>query len=337
MATTRNWLGGQHDFFAASSWTPAGQPAAGDTAIIGLGAGNVAMAQNATLTNLAVVLDDGASTADPTANPTLSLSNAVIASNSSIQAQAVFDYNPNPFLETINLKGFVLNQGAISEVGLFNTLDVNLAHNTVLANQGGTISAADFDTLKIEGSGRGALLNNGTISGQGSTIDIGTPVFGQGAFNLTDSSGFNSHSPNPSTLEFHRMVGSGQTISLSDSTLVLDSPATFLGTIHDVSVNPTGPFGEYPPNSSVLLKGEQATGLSFQNNVLTVSNGSSVLAQLSFTPGLTAADFVLNNVSGGGNLPGGANIGIQLPAAGAASTQMAQTASISVPPLQNQA
>ncbi len=336
MSTVRNWLGGQHDFFAASSWTPTGQSAPGDTATIGLGSAsdpNVAVVQNAMLSGMAVVLDDGLSAADPASNPTLSLSNTIISSDTSIEGHANFQYNPYSFAEALDLKGFVLNQGTISENDLFNTLNVNLADSTMLMNQG-TISGGDYDTVNIAGDGWNALMNNGTISGQGSTINVDTPVFGQGEFDLKEGPGFGSHFPNSSTLEFHQMVGSGQTISMTNSTLVLDSPPTFLATIDDLSVSPSS---AYASNSSVLLAGEHVTALSFQNNVLTVSDGGNVLAQLNFAPGLAAADFTFNAISGGGGLPAGTDIHIQSPAMGADTTQMAQTASLAVPPLQNQA
>ena len=335
MSTARTWLGGGHDFFAASSWTPSGQPVPGDTATIGRGTGSnpsVAVDQNARLDNVAVVLDDGSGSVDTATSPTLSLSNAFIAGGTSITGHSSFGYQPYSLTETINLQGFIMNQGSIGEASFANTLNVTMADSTLLMNQG-TISAADLDTLNIQGSGWNALVNNGTISGAGSTLDVATPVFGQGAFNLTAGAGFNSHFPHQSTLEFHQGVGSGQTISMTNSTLVLDSPPTFLATIDDLGVGPASPFSS---NRSVLLAGEQATSLSFQNNVLTVFDGSNVLAQLGFSTGLTANDFAFNSVSAGGGLPAGTDIHIQSPSMGTATTQMAQTASLAVVPPQSQ-
>lgn len=336
MATTRSWVGGQHDFFAASSWRPAGAPTAGDTAVIGVGSAsspNVATVQTAVLSGIHTVLDSGTGTTNAAANPTLSLTNATIANNASIEGSSNFypDFLAGKgydLTQNINANGLLLNYGTIDEVAEFNQLNINLGNYTALLNQtGATISAGDFDQLDIGGTGRNALVNNGTVSGQGATIDIATQVFGQGSFNMTDGPGFNSHFPNPGTLEFHQGVGNGQTITLNDSTLILDSPMSFLGTIKDAAVNPAGPYGG---NSSVVLSGEQATSLSFQNNVLTVSNGSSVLAQLGFAPGLAANDFTFNSIAGNATLPAGTNIAITL------SSASVQTALLSVAP-QNQA
>lgn len=330
MSAVRTWLGGSHDFFAANAWTPTGQPMAGDTALIQPGTGsnpNVAAIQNAWLDNLSVLLDDGLGSADPGASPTLTLSNVFLNGGTSIMGHSTFGYNPVQLTETVALEGFIMNQGSIGETGFGNTLNVTLADSTLLLNQG-TMSAVDFDNLNVQGSGWNVLVNNGTISGHGSTIDVGTPVFGQGGFDLTPGSGGpGSHFPHQSTLEFQQMVGSGQTISMTDSTLVLDSPATFLATIDDLNVGIASPFSG---NSSVLLAGQPATSLAFQNDVLTVFNGNNVLAQLGFAPGLTEADFAFNAITGGGGLPAGTDIHIQLPDPGTASTQTAQTASLTV-------
>lgn len=312
MATTRNWLGGQHDFFAAGSWTAAGWPVAGDTAIIGLGTGsgpNIATVRNATLGNIHVVLDAGTQAASQAATPTLSLSNAVIGSGTVIDGQTEFnvlDPSTQAFLrnEAIAVSGAVSNQGTIDEQAFSNELDIALSANAVLTNQaGGVISAANYDTLAIKAGAGAKLVNNGTVSGHGSAIDVAAAVSGHGVFALTAGSGFNSHTPNPSTLEFHGAVGSGQTITLNNAVLVLDAAPSFLATIDDRHVAYAGgPAAAYAGNSSVLLKGGQATALSFQNNVLTVVNGANVLAHLAFAAGLARADFALTDTAQGARI-----------------------------------
>lgn len=338
MATNRNWIGGQHQFFDANSWMPAGTPVAGDTATIGIGSAsspNVAIAQNAILSGLHIVLDDGAGSKNPALEPALSLRNVIVASDTSIEGTSNFfatlasrsaGYN---LAENINVNGGLLNYGTIGESAEHNTLNVNLGKSALLVNQSsGTISGG-LNHLNIEGaSGPAFFVNNGTVSGAGTAIDIGVQVWGQGTFNLTGGTGVETISPVPSTLEFHQGVGSGETVSLSDSELILDSPLSFLGTIKDTQLAPAGSAGT---NSEVLLSGETATNLSFQNNLLTVFDGNTVLAQLRFAPGLAANDFTLggpeNFVTGA---PAGTSIAIALPSANA-------LASLSVTPPQNQA
>lgn len=326
MATARNWVGGKHSFFDASSWTPAGQPVAGDTATIGLGsasAPNVAVIQNRVLDHIAVRLDDGLTSATPVnigpaETPTLALSNVIVASGTSIEAGTVFSFGPSVLAEAITVDGFVLNHGTIGEVnGYFNGLTITLGANALLLNEsGGTISGADYNTLDIEGGSRSILVNDGTVSGQGTALDVGVAAYGNGVFDMTDGDGFATHFRHPSTLEFHQGVGEGQTIALNHTTLILDAPSRFLATIDDRSVSYDGgePVGRGVPNSSVLLKGEQATDLSFQNSVLTVSNGYDVLASLAFSTDLNSANFVLANT------PQGASIDISSPTFAAAST-----------------
>ncbi len=341
MATARNWIGGQHNLFDPNSWTPAGAPAGGDTVTIGLGSAsnpNIATAQNAVLSGFQTVLDAGVGTPSSTTQPTLSLSNIIIASNASIEGTNTSDYPAipgNTVAENINVNGLALNYGAIDDgIGknvYFNTLNINLGNYTAFLNQArGTISAGDYGNLNIEGTnGPAVFVNNSTVSGAGSAIDIGTQVWGVGAFNLTSGQSYTSHSPKQSTLEFHQGVSTGQTVSLTNSELVLDSPMLFLGTIKDTQV---GPQALQATNSEVLLSGETATSLSFQNNVLSVFDGSTVLAHLSFAPGLTANDFQLAPFGGnGGGHLGGTYIDIAMPFL---TTQMV---TLSVAPLQNQA
>ncbi len=330
MTTVRNWSGGQHNFFAPVSWIPNGVPEAGDTAVIGIGTAsspNVAVARNAVFDGLTVVLDGGPGAAGttPAQRPTLSLANVAIAGGASLVARS----EETPFVsvtstaENIDMNKLVSNSGNIEETTSFNTLNIDLGTHTALFNQsGGTISGSDYGAINIEATaGPAVFVNGGTVAGQGTAIDIGTQVWGDGTFSLTDGAGFNSVSRNQSTLDFHQAVGGGQTVSLTDSTLILDSPMSFLGTIAVPQVNPAGPFAG---NSSVLLAGETATGLSFQDNVLTVTDGSAVLASLHLAPGLAADDFTFNAIPPGSSLPAGTDIHIQLPPA--------QTAALSAAP-----
>ena len=307
MANVRNWTGGRHNFFAAGSWTPAGQPVPGDTAIIGIGtvaSPNVAGVHNGVLNDLKIVLDDGSGALDPATNPTLSLWNASITSSTVIEGTEG-SFPVGRFAQTIDMKGVVVNQGTIVANDPFTTVNINLADNTALVNQGGTIAlAAQASALLVEGGNRAVLVNNGTVSGENiQQIDINTAVIGHGVFNVSENAGYYGGI----SIEFHQSVGDGQTISISGSTVALDDPLAFAGTLNDRSVAYEGDPTVLALNSSVLLRGELATDLSFSNNVLTVSNGADTLAHLRFTDGLHADNFVLTNTAFG------ASIDISLP------------------------
>src|SRR3954453_14505663 len=136
MSTVRQWLGGRHDFFLASAWTPTGKPVAGDTAIIGPGtasAPSIAEVTDSTLRGLTILLYDGRGAFGSPYVPTLSLSNAAIASNTLIENKI----ETSPYLgasdtEAILISGTVRNYGTIAEnpgALIGNTLNISIGEN----------------------------------------------------------------------------------------------------------------------------------------------------------------------------------------------------------------
>lgn len=315
---TRNWLGGQHSFFDPNAWSPFGAPIAGDVAIIGPGsasAANVASASGVAIDGITVLLDDGPGATGSAFVPTLSLSNAVIGSGTVVENAA----ETSPLLgatdtEQVLVGGMVWNRGTIGEnpsAPIGNTLNIVIQPGATLVNGvAGRISGTTIAQLNIEGGRKSALVNNGVISGQGTTLDVGVAVSGSGSFDMTKGGNPGSASGTASQLEFHKAVGPGETIAVNDTTLVLDAPMRFLAKIDDTSVTPPGRFAT---NSAILLAGEQATALQFQDNVLTVWNGATMLADLRFAAGLNGGDFTLSNTTRG------AEIAIAAPSGGSAS------------------
>ena len=312
--TTRTWLGGQRSFFDPSVWTPSGAPVAGDVAIIGPGSAstaNVALVSGRNLNGVTVLLDDGPGATGSALAPTLSLSNTVIGSGSTIENLA--ETSPAPGAadtEQVLVGGMVWNVGEIGEnrsAPIGNTLNITIQPGATLVNgAGGRIRGTTISQLNIEGGRKSALVNNGVISGQGTTMDVGVAVSGSGSFNMTRGGNPGSASGTPSRLEFHQAVGPGETIVVDDTTLVLDAPMRFLATIDDVSVTPPGAFAS---KSAILLAGEQATALQFQGDELRVWAGAMKLADLRFAAGLNGGDFTLSNTSQGAEIaiaaPGG--------------------------------
>src|SRR4051812_649923 len=119
MPTTRQWIGGEHDFFDPNAWTPAGRPKHGETLIIGPGtpsSPNVADARHVPLNDLTVLLDDGPGLVGSPYIPTLSLSDTTIGRGTLIENQV----EPSPALgasdtEAIRIDGTVHNKGTIAE------------------------------------------------------------------------------------------------------------------------------------------------------------------------------------------------------------------------------
>ena len=312
MPTTRLWVGGENDFFSPNAWSPPGRPSHGDTLTIGPGTAttaNIATVDHRVLQDMTVLLDDGPGLFGSPFVPTLALTDAGIGKGTLITNP--FEMSPAlgaSDTEQILIDGRVRNQGTIAEnpgALIGNTLSIDLADNAKLINgRAGVISGTTISNLNIEGGPGSVLVNRGDTLGHGTKVDIGVPVTGHGTFEMLPGANPGSHTPITSELEFHQAVSAGQTIKLNDTMLVLDLPLRFLATIDDLSVSPPSADAT---DSSILLKGAQATDLSFNNDVLTVRNGSDTLAQLHFTAGLTGADFELANTAQG------ASIGIVAP------------------------
>ncbi len=319
MAAMLDWVGGKHSFFAAGSWAPMERPHSGDTLTIGYGtasAPNIAIVHDRVLSHLTVLLDDGPGGIGSPFVPTLSLSNAMIGPGTLIENLGNPQFGASD-TEAILVNGWVLNFGTIAEnpgSAIGNTLDITIRPHGILFNgMTGVISGTTISNLNIAGGCGSILINDGTVSGNGTIMDIAVPVTGLGVFNMSQGGNPFSHTGVPSTLEFHHGVGARETIAVNDTTLILDAPLAFLATIDDLSVTPSSAFAT---DSSVILKGEHVTSLTFNNNILTAQNGQQTLASLHFSAGLSADDFVLTDTSAG------SRIGIVAPSPAAASPQV---------------
>ncbi len=307
MPTARLWLGGDDDFFREAAWTPSGRPHSGDILTIGPGTAssptNVEV-NHGSLNHLTILLDDGPGPTGSTFYPTLSLSNSIIGHDTIIENK----FEPSPFLgasntEVILIEGTVRNFGTVAEnpaALIGNTLNISIGPGSTLINaKSGSISGTTISNLNIKGGAGSRLVNSGTISGQGTNVDIGVPVFGDGTFDMSRGANPGSHSGTSTMLEFHQGVAEGETIRVNDTTLVLDQPLTFLATIDDLSVTPASQFAT---DSSILLKGQHATDLAFQQNVLSVHDGSQTVARIRFSAGLSAVDFLLTDTVQGASI-----------------------------------
>jgi hypothetical protein len=279
------------------------------------------------LTNLTILLDDGPGPTGSTFVPALALSDTIVGPHTIIENQV----ETSPFLgasdaEEVLINGTVRNNGTIAEnpgALIGNELDISIASNASLVNsRTGVISGTTISTLRIAAGSGSLLVNDGMISGQGTTLDVEPQVTGKGVFAMSPGANPGSHTGIPSLLAFHQTVGAGVTVELNDTMLVLDSPMTFGATIDDLSVTPASAFAT---NSSIILNGEHATDLLFKNNVLTVLSGADTLAMLRFAPGLSADDFGLTNTAQGGR------IGIVAPSGASNPIAPVQTPVVSLP------
>jgi hypothetical protein len=164
---------------------------------------------------------------------------------------------------------------------------------------GGSLNV--IDTVKV--SGTGSLTNAGTLTEAGPDGDIGTTFINSGAVSIgyggSGKMKFRSSVGGTGTIG----IASGATAALLDGsaatqhvnfqvatgqattgTLDLGKPATFLGTIAG--------FGTM---DKIDLLSTPATSLAFAGGKLTVDNGTTTVASLSFNGAYTTRNFVLGS------------------------------------------
>ncbi len=285
------WDGGAGSWDDPFQWTPERVPTPGDTADLPSGIVHI---NGVDASNITIIDDWIPPTIDQDATLDVSdsiIGNVIIAGGNPVTPHGVGT-------STFNIGGGVLFDGTISASGIEGgVLDINLGPGAILVNQGdlaldnedvGSIIIAmssgavvvnegeihggnGLQGVYIGGSFSDALVNDGTIS-TGSIATIGAAVLGTGEF--VGGSG---------SAEFMGYVGSGQNYvfePLSTSTLKLDQPGEFFGTI----VN----FAE---GETIELAGVSATASSYQNGSLTVLDGAAPVAMLRLNGTYADGDF----------------------------------------------
>jgi hypothetical protein len=226
---------------------------------------------------------------------------------------------------TLNATGFNANNGLI-EVGTagvppnfsppFTISMSDLAPSpgcggarAIFVNNG-TIQDVDGQPFSIVAQSPDAvLINNGTVNlaAAYSRVSIGVSVLGGGMI----STGENVTPIGPSadllttvpTLEFGGAVGNGQTLDIIGSAYVqIDKPSQFHALIEGFAplASPTNPppywYANFEPH--IILENAPVTSYAVSNDVLTLWDGSSVVAQLRFTGFTYTHDNFLVTTSG---------------------------------------
>lgn len=170
----------------------------------------------------------------------------------------------------VTLANYMQLGGGIEGFNYGSTLNLHIRSGRFI--NAGTIDEQTFSNLNVTGNGK--FTNDGTftIEGAGATID--TSVVGTGVIN--EQIGIDTHA---SFLEFGGKVGTGQTINLDGTQLILDDAKQFKGLIV---------FAEPPPPPAigleqVELKGIAATSSNYSGGILDVFVGSHVSAALRIT------------------------------------------------------
>ena len=300
---TRTWNGTSGSFTDPNSWSPAGVPQSGDTAVINSG---TVLASGLGLTGLTINL---AQTGTATATE-FDLTSTTIAANSTGNVS-----NPNGFNDTapiLRIAGTVENDGTINFTG--SRVDIPTAAGAVLLNVG----TLNFIQSSPQISGGGTLQNNGTVAFvRPMTVTqipiISTPITGSGVIEL----GINAK------LDIAGSVAATQTVRFNaganqNEVLQIDQVGNFKATVAGFSTTDLLAVTNAPYTNATYT----STGASA--GTLNLFNGATLTGAINFTGNYTLGSFsfTYNDFGGGlsnlqistsvnnaqfGNLPAGYN------------------------------
>lgn len=307
--TTKVWTGGTGSFNDPADWSPAGVPGHGDVAVIQTG---TAIARMQLLDGFELQLQSPASVLDITdvtfgRNFTLTLPPGAGGA------------------ATVNATGFNANDGVIQLVSPETTqpsfsppFTINMSDlkpspgcagaAAVFLNNGTILDETGQPFAILAKSSDAVLINNGLMHLDASFMqaDIGVSVLGTGTIETG-----HEITPAPSALllasvpvlTFGGAVGSGQSLVITGTAYIeIDQPLEFHAVIHGFEplASPTSPppyyFPPYEPR--IVLENSPVTSYAVSNDVLTLWNGHSVVAQLHFADFAYTRDNFLVTTSG---------------------------------------
>jgi hypothetical protein len=258
------WIAATGDFTDAADWSPAGVPQAGETALINQGTCTIANL-NVSAVYLVVGILPLAS-----AGGEIVLDNA-IAGNLSLYAPTP----QAPASGTVEVVGHsTITSGGVLG-GTENVLTFKLANHAILSSLG-TYEVYGSDTIDVSGGRGSRFINDGTLTANGGSFDIGANIGGHGTTDILLNPGF---PPSISEVEFGGSVGRGQTVNLDAGVLKLDKPAEFHGSIDGFNAA-----------STIEIAGT-ITSERYVGDVLNLFDGKMLEAQLTLPGSFTSASF----------------------------------------------
>jgi hypothetical protein len=292
--TVETWFGGIGEYRAASDWSPAGVPVAGDSIVLGTGTLDI---KNENLIGIPITMG--------------SYYGATIKLHDSILGNIGFTTVPTPTGQiegnhTFDISNHAILAGTISTdvsggTEFADHTTINIDASSQLRNIGNIeLTPQEGATLDVTGGAGATLVNDGLIepeSGPDIAIKIGPDVLGFGTME------FGVAAPEPGSLwsgtaEFEGPVAAAQTVEFSgalgatasDLLLQIDLPAAFAATIANFSRTDT-----------IELKNTTVTSDVFKNGTLTLKDGSHPVANLHFSGNYATSDFT-THVTGGDTL-----------------------------------
>jgi len=299
--TTKVWVGGTGSFNDPAEWSPTGTPGPGDLAIIQTG---TATAERQQLDGFELQLQSPASVLDVT--------------DVAFGAHFTLSVPPGPGGgATLNAIGFNANHGLIEAVSPAGpqqfappfTINVIEASDwpgapAIFYNDGTILVQSGQPFAILSQSPHAMLINNGMmhLDAPFMQADIGVPVWGSGTIET-------GHAITPAasalllasipTVEFGGAVGTGENIVFDGvAQIYLDKPSHFDALIHDFVPNPSSSYVASFFQPEIVLRNTPVTFYDVSNDILSLWNGNTLVAQLRFTDFAYTKDNFLVSTSG---------------------------------------
>ncbi len=260
--TARTWDGSNSNFGNATHWTPSGAPHPGDTAIIKSGVVHASSADSSSVT-----IDVGSD--QPLSSPDLVLQDVNLGTVS-LHAPSGPASGPYPTrYAAFAVSGHVVESGSLAigttdpaAIGIPGSLRIGLSPNASFVLTGSALEQGS-SSVTVSGGAHSAFVNDGRFTDIGGTADFAVPVSGSGTFDLSRGKFAAAH------VTFESGVSAGEHVNVhSSSTLTLDQPSKFLGSIAE------------DPFASLVLKNTAPTSASYAGGVLTLLDHGKIVASL---------------------------------------------------------
>lgn len=303
--TTKVWVGGTGSFDDPNEWSPGGAPGPGDVAIIQIGEASVSMQRldgfELQLQSPASVLDIsdvrfGAHftlTMPPGAGGTATLNATGFNANFGV-IQVVSSYGPQPEFSppvTITMSDLAPSAGCAGAAAVF----LNAGSILVETGQPVAIVAKSPDAV---------LINNGVMHLDAPFMEatIGVSVLGSGSIEtghpIAPAASALLLASIPS-VEFAGTVGAGQSLTIDGVAHVqIDKPSQFHALIHDFQPNDPSAYVAEFYQPEIILENAPVTSYNVSNDILSLWNGHTLVAQLRFADFAYTKDNFLVSTSG---------------------------------------
>lgn len=292
--SVKHWNNATGSFMASLNWSSVSAPVVGDNLYLQSGTALLAhraFGSAAALTTIGLIGDTAAGA------PVLVLQDVTLKNVKLSEApphyQGPVGGSPPGYYAAkfgkIAIKGSVINDGGMIEggrdsLGPSTSLSIVLDPGAALINKG-TLAALPSGQLTISGAGAGRVENDGSINALGGRVLVSTHLTGVGSIS-TSNSGGGGYS---GSVEIKAAVDAGQTFHISQGSLQVDQPISFLGKV-DLGVPQLA--------GTVRLEGLNAASWDVKGSLLELFNTTGAkIGSLQFTTPQSRATLVVSSLA----------------------------------------